>query len=152
MSQKVIELLNEARTRELTAITQYMAQHYELDAQGFGKVGSKIKEIAITEMKHAEQLAERILFLGGAPIYKPSASPKKGEEIPTLIKTDIGLETEAIEMYNDAASVCGAEKDQVSRHLFEELLGDEEGHLNYFQTTLAHVEKLGEAYLSTLAD
>ena len=65
MSKKVIGLLNEARSRELTAISQYMAQHYELEDSDFGKLASKFKEVAITEMKHAEKLAERILFLKG---------------------------------------------------------------------------------------
>lgn len=152
MTQKVIELLNDARSRELTAISQYMIQHYELDAQGFGKVAAKIKEIAIKEMKHAEELAERILFLDGEPTSKPAALPKKGEEMSVLMRTDIGLEKEAIEIYNNASSVCAAEKDQVSRQLFEELVADEEGHLDYFQSTLKHIEKLGAAYLSTLAD
>ena len=67
MSQKVIDLLNQARARELTAITQYMAQHYELEDSDFGKLAGKLKEIGIQEMKHAEQLAERILFLNGEP-------------------------------------------------------------------------------------
>lgn len=71
MSDKVIELLNAARSSELTAIAQYMAQHYELEDQDFGKLASKFKEIAITEMKHAEKLAERILFLKGTPTSAP---------------------------------------------------------------------------------
>ena len=78
MSKKVIELLNEARSRELSAITQYMAQHYELEDQDFGKLGKKLKEIGIQEMKHAEALAERILFLKGEPTTKPERRPRKG--------------------------------------------------------------------------
>ncbi len=151
MSQKVIELLNQARARELTAITQYLAQHYELEDKDFGKLASKLKEIGIQEMKHAEKLAERILYLNGEPTSKPDeTSIKKGQEIKDMLTTDIGLETAAIKMYNDAALVCAAEKDQISKQLFEDLLKDEEDHLDTFQNIKDHVEKMGAAYLATL--
>lgn len=150
MSKKVIELLNAARARELTAISQYMAQHYELEDQDFGKLGTKFKEIAITEMKHAEKLAERILFLKGEPVSKPEGAIKKGESIEAMLKTNMGLEEEAIKMYNESSTICAAEKDQISKELFEELLKDEEEHFNYFENIKDHVEKLGAAYLATL--
>jgi len=149
MSQKVIDLLNKGRSRELTAIAQYMSQHYELEDTDFGKLASKFKEIAITEMKHAEKLAERILFLQGEPTSKPDALPKKGQQIPQMMTTNMALETGAIKMYNEAAMVCAAEKDQISKELFEDLLKDEEDHLNYFDNTKDHIEKLGAAYLAT---
>lgn len=151
MSQKVIDLLNKARSREIAAITQYMAQHYELEDSDFGKLASKFKEIAIAEMKHAEKLAERILFLKGEPTSKPDALAKKGQQIPQMLTTNMALEAGAMKMYNEAAMVCAAEKDQISKELFEELLKDEEGHFNYFENTKDHVEKLGAAYLATLA-
>jgi bacterioferritin len=151
MSQKVIDLLNKARSREIGAITQYMAQHYELEDSDFGKLASKFKEIAIAEMKHAEKLAERILFLKGEPTSKPDALAKKGQQIPQMLTTNMALEVGAMKMYNEAAMVCAAEKDQISKELFEELLKDEEGHFNYFENTKDHVEKLGAAYLATLA-
>jgi bacterioferritin len=150
MSKKVIDLLNGARSRELTAITQYMAQHYELEDKDFGKLGSKLKAIAIQEMKHAEKLAERILYLKGEPTSKPDGVAKQGQKIPEMLTTDIGLEAQAIKMYNDASVVCAAEKDQISKEVFEELLKDEEEHLNYFENEKDHVEKLGAAYLATL--
>jgi bacterioferritin len=151
MSKKVIDLLNQARSRELTAITQYMAQHYELEDQDFGKLGSKLKEIAIQEMKHAEKLAERILYLKGEPTSKPDGVAKKGQKIQEMLATDIGLEAQAIKMYNDASVACAAEKDQISKEVFEELLKDEEDHLNTFENTKDHVDKLGAAYVATLA-
>jgi len=150
MSQKVIEWLNQARARELGAITQYMAQHYELEDQDFGKLATKLKEIAIQEMKHAEKLAERILFLRGVPTSKPDGTPKKGQEIPDMLVTDIGLESEAIKMYNEAALICASEKDQISKDLFEELLKDEEGHLDLFENMKDHIDKMGASYLATL--
>jgi len=150
--KSVIDLLNEARSRELTAILQYMAQHYELEDQGMGKLGAKMKEIGIQEMKHAEALAERILFLEGVPGSKPDAVAKKGESIPQMLDTDIALEAAAVAMYNDAANACAEAKDQISRRLFEKLLADEEEHLNLFETIQDHVKKLGAAYLATLAE
>jgi len=150
MSKKVIDLLNGARSRELTAITQYMAQHYELEDQDFAKLASKLKEIGIQEMKHAEKLAERILFLQGEPTSKPDGVAKKGQKIPEMLTTNIGLEAQAIKMYNDASVVCAAEKDQISKEVFEELLKDEEEHLNYFENEKTHIEKLGAAYLAIL--
>jgi len=149
MSQKVIDLLNKARSRELTAISQYMSQHYELEDSDFGKLASKFKEVAITEMKHAEKLAERILFLNGEPTSKPDALPKKGQQIPQMLTMNMALEAGAIKMYNEASMVCAAEKDQISKELFEDLLKDEEDHLNYFDNTKDHVDKLGAAYLAT---
>jgi bacterioferritin len=151
MSQKVIELLNKGRARELTAISQYMSQHYELEDTDFGKLASKFKEIAITEMKHAEKLAERILFLHGEPTSKPDALAKKGQQIPQMLTTNMALEAAATKMYNEAAMVCAAEKDQISKELFEDLLKEEEDHFNYFENTKDHIDKLGAAYLATLA-
>jgi len=150
MSQKIIDLLNKGRSRELTAISQYMAQHYELEDQDFGKLASKLKEIAIQEMKHAEKLAERILFLKGEPTSKPDGVAKKGQKIPEMLTTNMALESAAMKMYNEAAVVCAAEKDQISKELFEELLKDEEDHFNYFENVKDHIGKLGAAYLATL--
>jgi bacterioferritin len=151
MSKKVIDLLNAARSRELGAITQYMAQHYELEDQDYGKLAKKLKEIGIQEMKHAEALAERILFLKGEPTTKPDGIAKKGQSIADMLKTDMALESAAIKMYNEAAVICAAEKDQISKQLFEKLLGEEEGHFNDFENVKDHLEKMGDAYLATLA-
>ncbi|MFH0964010.1 MAG: bacterioferritin [Planctomycetota bacterium] len=151
MSEKVIDLLNEARARELTAILQYLGQHYELEDGDFGKLAAKLKEIGIQEMKHAEALAERILFLKGTPITKPDGQIKKGQEIPDMLKTDIALEAQAIKMYNEASVACAQARDQISKELFEKLLKDEEDHLSYFENVKDHIDKLGAAYLVTLA-
>ena len=152
MNKKVIDLLNAARAREISAIQQYLAQHYELEDKGYGKLAKKLKEIAIVEMKHAEKLAERILFIGGVPEYKPDSMPKKGEDIPKLLTTDIGIEAKAVAMYNEAASVCADEKDQGSKELFEELIADEEDHVDFFENSKEMVDTLGAPYIATLAD
>jgi len=152
MNEKVIALLNEARKRELHAIIQYMSQHYELENDGYGKLGDRLKEIALTEMKHAEELAERILFLGGVPVTKPDADAKKGVPIAEMLNIDLGLEKEAVTFYNEAANACAAEGDNVSKAIFEKLLHDEDEHVDEFQTSIEHLEKLGDVYLATLID
>ena len=76
---------------------------------------------------------------------------KKGEEFVAMLTTDIALEAQAIKMYNEAANVCAQEKDMISKQLFEKLLSEEEGHLNEFENIKDHVEKLGSAYIATLA-
>ena len=149
-SKKVIDLLNEARSRELTAILTYMVQHYELANDDYGKLAKVLKDTGIAEMKHAEALAERILWLGGKPTSKPDADVKKGQKIPEMLATDLALESAAIAMYNQAALACGEAPDQVSKDLFEKLLGDEESHLDTFQNIKDHVDDLGESYLATL--
>jgi bacterioferritin len=148
---KVIDLLNEARASELTAILQYMSQHYELEDQDFGKLALTLKTIGIEEMRHAEMFAERILFLGGTPTSAPDGKVKKGEEIEQMLQTDIGLETGAVEMYNHHAQACGELADRVSQTLFETILAQEEDHLGQFENVHHHIEKLGAAYLATLA-
>ena len=150
MNKKVIDLLNKGRSAELTAISQYMVHHYELDDTDFGKLAKVLKKTAIVEMKHAEKLAERILFLGGTPTTEPDGKAKKSQEIAKLLETDIALETGAVKMYNESALVCAAEKDQISKELFEALLADEEDHLNTFENIKDHLDQLGAAYLATL--
>ena len=101
--KKVIDLLNQARAAELTAILQYMAHHYELEDGDYGKLAKRMKDIAIQEMDHAEQLAERILYLEGVPEYKPDGEVQKGQDIAEMLKRDVALEQGAVEMYNDSA-------------------------------------------------
>jgi bacterioferritin len=149
--ERVIELLNEARSRELTAIIQYMIHHYELEDGDFGGLAKPMKDIAIEEMKHAEDLAERILFLEGTPTTKPDAKIQRGQEIAQMLETDDALEAQAVKMYNAAANECAQQGDQISKQLFERLLGEEEEHLDYFQNVKSHLDKMGDAYLATLA-
>jgi bacterioferritin len=150
VSKKVIELLNQARERELHAILQYMVEHYELDNDGYEKLGSLVKKTAIVEMKHAEELGERVLFLGGTPVTKPKAEVKKGMSIADQVKFNIDLEIDAAKMYNESAAVCAAEGDNVSKAIFENLLAEEEDHMDEFQKIQEHIQKLGDVYITTL--
>ena len=149
-SKKVIDLLNEGRARELTAVLTYMAQHYELANDDYGKLAKVLKDTGITEMKHAEALAERILFLGGVPTTKPAGDVKKGQAIPQMLATDKALEQGAVDMYNHHARACAELGDQVSKDIFEELLGQEEAHWDQFDTIADHIEKIGAPYMATL--
>jgi bacterioferritin len=128
-----------------------MAHHYELEDQDFGKLAIEMKTIAIEEMRHAEQLAERILFLEGTPTYKPDGQVKKGQEIAAMLANDIKLEAGAVEMYNHHAVACAQAGDNISKQIFEQLLAEEEAHLDRFRNILGHIKKLGPAYLATLA-
>lgn len=148
--QKVIDALNQARAAELTAILQYMAHHYELEDSDYEKLAKILKQTAIQEMKHAEMLAERILFLEGVPIYKPDSEVKRGQSIEEMLTNDRALESKAVEMYNASAKVCDQAGDRVSKELFEKLLADEEAHWDSFDVICDHVEKLGASYLATL--
>jgi bacterioferritin len=148
---KVIDALNAARAGELTAIMQYMEAHYEMEDRQFSKLAKVMKDIAIQEMKHAEKLAERVLFLGGTPVSKPDGEAKKGLEIESVLKISAGLESKTIKRYNESIQLCAKEGDDGSKHVFESLLADEEIHLDTFENTLSHVEKLGPAYIATLA-
>lgn len=150
MSKKVIDVLNQARQRELHAILQYMVEHYELDNDGYEKLGSIVKQIAIVEMKHAEELGERVLFLGGVPSTKPDADVKKGLSIADIVKYNKELEIQAVSMYNDAAALCAAEGDNVSKAIFEKLVDQEETHMDDFQKIEEHIQKLGDVYITTL--
>lgn len=151
MNQKVIDVLNQAREQELTAIAQYMTHHYELEDAMYGKLADRLKAIAIVEMRHAEEFAERILYLGGTPSTKLwDTNIKKKQGIPELLENDRGLEAGAIKAYNDYAKICADEGDHVSKQLFEKIAAQEEGHWDEFDNTLDKVNNLGGAYLATL--
>ena len=142
MIQTVIDLLTEARLRELEAIDQYMVHHDEMENKGLDKLAIEIKDIAFAKMKHAEKLAQRILVLKGEPISETDATSKKGQEIPDMLATDATLERRSVKMYNEAAAICASEKDPESQDLFEELLRDEEGHLQCFENMKDHVNQI----------
>ncbi len=149
--EKVIEVLNKARSMELQAIHQYMNQHYNLDDMDYGELAGNIKLIAIDEMKHAESLAERVKELGGEPTTELAGPVEKEQDIKTIFTFNLGEEDAAIEAYNNFASVCRENKDSISMKLFERLIDEEKEHFNYFDGIREHIEKLGNAYLARIA-
>ena len=148
--QVAIDWLNKGRARELTAVLTYMAQHYELEDTEIGKLADTVKEVAIQEMKHAEDFAERILYLGGEPTSQPDAGIKKGMSIPEMLKADVALERQAVAMYNQAARACEDAGDHVTAELFIRILAEEEDHVDLFGNIGDHLARHGDAYLARL--
>lgn len=148
---KVIDALNKARSMELYAITQYMNQHYHLDDADYGALAKEVKRIAIDEMRHAEDLAERIMDLGGEPTTQHDGILAKGQEVNELFPFNTAVEDDTIEKYNQFVQLCRDCGDQVSANLFERLIEEEQEHRDYFDDQATHIEKLGNHYLARIA-
>ncbi len=149
--KKVIEVLNRARSMELQAITQYMNQHYGIDAMDYGELAGKIKLIAVDEMRHAEMFAERVKELGGEPVTEPAGNVQKGQKIEEIYPYDVDQEDHAIEAYNGFLQVCMDNGDSTSAKIFEAIIDEEQIHLNYFENIGSHIKELGASYLAQLA-
>ncbi|HEV57178.1 MAG TPA: bacterioferritin [Phycisphaerales bacterium] len=149
--QKVVEVLNKARAMELQAIGQYMNQHYNLDDMDYGELAANVKLIAIDEMRHAEMFAERIKELGGEPTADPDDKVERGQPVEKVFSFDVDLEDGAIVAYNGFLGVCREAGDSTSAKMFEEIIDDEQVHLNYFDNVREHVDRLGPAYLARIA-
>ena len=146
---KVIEALNEALHEELTAINQYFLHAEMCENWHYDRLGDLIKKESIAEMKHAEILIERILFLDGTPNLTLPISLTVGKNVKEQIESDLQLEIEAVAMYNRATEVARQESDNASRELFERLLKDEEDHVDFLEAQLHQIKEMGyERYLS----
>jgi bacterioferritin len=130
---KVIEVLQAAAARELAAITQYMWQHVITVGLESGGIKDIFKDVAIAEMKHAETFAERLDFFDEVPTTKPTKITVN-QDLKQMLRDDIEIEKGAIEMYKKAIDIC--KDDPGTRHLFEDILLDEEGHLNEWTSLL----------------
>jgi len=147
-SPKVIEELNKALREELTAINQYFLHAEMCENWGYEKLSEYIKMQSIGEMKHAEALMERILFLDGSPTMKP-LELTVGKNVKDMLQSDLDLELGAVKNYNVAIQVAVTEKDNGSRDLFVTLLKDEEGHVDWLEAQMHLIEELGyERYLT----
>ncbi len=148
MNEKSIELLNKAMAEELAAIHQYMYFHFRLDDLGYGPLANLLKMTAIDEMRHAETIAERILFLGGEVEMEIAQPVAKIHEAQAMLDEAKRLEREAIEMYNRFALECSQAFDSGSKKLFEDLVAAEEGHWERFDRQAEFVQRFGERYLA----
>jgi len=119
---KVIEVLNTAREMELHAIYQYMNQHYGLDDTDYGELAKNIKLVAIDEMRHAEQFAERIKELGGEPVAESAQKVQKGQKVEQIFAHDSKLEDDTIDTYNQFLQVCRENGDSITAKLFEQII------------------------------
>lgn len=149
--REVIAVLNQARGMELHAISQYMNQHYGLDDKDYGELAKNVKLIAIDEMRHAEMFAERIKELGGEPTSEPADKVVKGQNPEQVFTHDSGLEDETIAKYNQFLLVCRENGDSSTQKLFEQIIDEEQAHLNYFDNVQDHIKELGAAYLARIA-
>jgi bacterioferritin len=146
---KVIEHLNDALRDELTAINQYFLHAEMAENWGYRKYSKYIKKQSIDEMKHAEILMERILFLDGMPQMEPM-SLTIGKSVKEMITSDLKLEHEAVASYNDSIRVCVENGDNGSRDLFMRLLRDEEGHVDWLEAQVHQIAEIGyERYMIT---
>jgi len=146
---KVIAELNAALKEELTAIHQYFLHSEMCESWKYDKLGDHAKKLSIEEMKHAEALIERILFLDGSPSLTEPLSLNVGQNVKEQLAGDLKLEVGAVALYNDAVKVAAEAGDNASRMLFERLLEDEEGHADWIEAQLHQIQELGyERYLS----
>jgi len=145
---KVLAELNRALQEELTAINQYFLHAEMCENWGYRKLSEYIKKQSIGEMKHAEVLIERILFLDGSPSMVP-LDLKVGGSVKGMIESDLSLELSAVKQYNDAVAVATQEGDNGSRDLLVRLLKDEEEHVDFLEAQMHLIKELGyERYLT----
>lgn len=142
---KVIEYLNKALRSELTAVSQYWL-HYRLQHDwGYGKLAKKSREESIEEMNHADKLIDRIIFLEGHPNLQTLDPLRIGQNVKETLECDLAGEHEARTLYREAREHCNKVGDYVSMALFEELITDEEGHIDFLETQLELHDKIGDA-------
>ena len=147
-SPKVVEELNKALREELTAINQYFLHAEMCENWGYERLSEYIKKQSIGEMKHAEALMERILFLDGLPSMQP-LELTVGKTVKDMIQSDLDLELGAVKQYNAAIAIAVKEKDNGSRDLLVELLKDEENHVDWLEAQMHLIKELGyERYLT----
>lgn len=143
-SDKVIELLNEVLTAELTAINQYFIHAKMCSNWGYERLGKKIYAESIDEMKHADELIERILFLDGLPNVQRYGKVNVGETVREQLELDLALEYAAITRLRDGIAMCRDEKDEATRDMLEHMLTSEEDHTDWLETQLELIKQVGE--------
>ena len=141
---KVIEYLNKALYNELTAINQYFLHAKMLKNWGLKELAEHEYKESIDEMKHADALAERILFLEGLPNFQALGKLRIGEGPREVLECDLGLELDALPALREAIAYCEGVGDAVSRKLFTDILDSEEEHIDWIETQLALIQRIGE--------
>jgi bacterioferritin len=150
---RVIEFLNEQLTAELTAINQYFLHARMQENWGYTKLAAHTRAESLDEMRHAEVLTDRILFLEGLPNYQKLFPLRIGETVPEQFRCDMKIEEEAIDRLRRGIEHMRAAGDVTSAKIFEDILADEEHHIDYLETQLALIEKLGEQlYLQNVTE
>jgi bacterioferritin len=142
---QVIALLNDVLSAELTAVNQYWLHARLCENWGYERLWKKIREESLEEMKHADELIERILYLDGMPNLQRLGKINVGESVPEQFKLDLDVEYEAVKRLNEGIEACRAKGDNGTRALLEHMLGDEEDHVDWLEEQQRLVETLGEA-------
>ena len=141
--KKVIELLNEALKNELTAVNQYWLHYRLLDNWGVRRLAEFERHESIDEMKHADALAQRILFLDGLPNFQMLGRLRIGENVEEILKSDLQLEVEAVKQLKGAIAHCETVHDYVSRDLFAKILSNEEEHVDTLEQQFEMIARMG---------
>ena len=140
---KVLEYLNSALRSELTAVSQYWL-HYRLQEDwGYGKIADKSRAESIEEMNHADRLIQRIIFLDGHPNLQKLDPLRIGQTLRETLEADLAGEHDARTLYLEAREYCSSINDQVSKALFDDLIADEEGHIDFLETQIQLYEEIG---------
>ena len=141
--KKVLDQLNTALSSELTAIVQYMAQSEMCQNWGYARLGNRTKARAIEEMRHAEGLIERIIFLDALPAVKVGLKPQLGSNVQEQFEINLKDELDAVRDYNAAVAICSEAGDDGSKKLFEGMIKDEERHADYLESQLHAIKEMG---------
>jgi len=149
-NEKLVKKLDELLADELTAINQYMVHSEMCDNWGYERLHKAVEKRAIDEMKHAERLIARILFLEGAPTVSKLNAVHIGQEVPKQLQSDLEAENQAVRNYNDAIHLADEVGDAATRELLESILRDEDEHTDWIEEQLDQITHMGAAmYLST---
>jgi bacterioferritin len=140
---RVIEFLNEALKNELTAVNQYWLHYRLLDHWGIARLAAFERHESIDEMKHADQLSERVLFLDGLPNFQALGRLRIGESVEEILRADLELEREALAQLKEAIAYCETVRDYVSRDLFASILANEEEHVDTLDKQFDMIERMG---------
>ena len=143
-NKQVIDILNESLKHELGAINQYWLHYRMLQNWGYTKLAAKERKESLEEMEHADKLVDRILFLEGHPNLQNVAPLMIGQNLKEVLECDLKAEFNARDLYIKARDVCREAKDYVTMQIFEDLLKDEEGHIDFLETQLGLMSKIGE--------
>ncbi|MCL4768523.1 MAG: bacterioferritin [Hyphomicrobiaceae bacterium] len=142
--QEVIDVLNKALFLELAAVNQYWLHYRLVENWGHTLLAKKEREESIEEMEHADRLVERIIFLDGFPNLQTLAPLRIGQNLREVLQSDLAAEHEARNLYIEGRKICNANEDFVSMELFEDLLEDEEEHIDFLETQLQLLDSIGE--------